>query len=166
MSALLLDPPFLGVLTDPQDGEVPVPDDDINLPPGHPERRQVSNEILAFQIQTLQDSSITGHALIREQIKDGFSGVNGRLDKHDGLIADLREQLIKQNERTTVLEDFKREQERMAREENKSTQLSLQSAQLAAGNDRMTQFLIKAAMGMVLFLGAAIGVIKALGGLG
>jgi hypothetical protein len=128
------------------------------------ERRQVSNEVLAFQIQSLHDTVIANQAIVREQIKDGFAEVTRRLDKHDDLIAGLREQLVKIDTRTTALETFRSQEELRVAEQTRQNVLELASARDGAQSDRMTKFMTRAALGGVGLLVSAVTLIQAFGG--
>jgi hypothetical protein len=134
------------------------------LPPGHVERRQVSNEVLAFQIQSLHDTVIANQALLREQMKDGFADVNRRLDKHDELIAGVREEMVRIDARTASLEQHRAEVDMRVAEETRQNVLELATARDGAQNDRITTFITRAAVGSLGVLVAVVGLVQAFGG--
>jgi hypothetical protein len=135
------------------------------LPPGHVERRQVSNEVLAFQIQSLHDTVIANQALLREQMKDGFTDVNKRLDRHDELIAGVREEMVRIDARTASLEQHRAEVDMRVAEETRQNVLELATARDGAQNDRITTWFTRVAIGGVAFLLTAVSLIQAFGGL-
>lgn len=135
------------------------------LPPGHVERRQVSNEVLAFQIQSLHDTVIANQALLREQMKEGFADANKRLDKHGDLIGGLREEIVRIDARTASLEAHRAELEVLRAEETRQNVLELATARDGAQNDRITTWFTRAAIGGVGFLLTAVTLIQAFGGL-
>lgn len=140
-------------------------EDPGRLPPGHVERRQVSNEVLAFQIQSLHDTVIANQALLREQMKDGFMAVNTRLDRHDQLIAGVREEMVRIDARTASLEAHRVEVDLRSAEETRQNVLELATARDGATNDRITTWFTRAAVGGVAFLLTCVTLIQAFGGL-
>lgn len=134
------------------------------LPPGHVERRQVSNEVLAYQIQSLHDTVIANQALLREQMKDGFADVNKRLDRHDQLIAGVREEMVRIDARTASLEAHRNELDLRIAEETRQNVLELATARDGATNDRITTFITRAAMGSLGVLVMVVGLVQAFGG--
>lgn len=139
-------------------------EDPGRLPPGHVERRQVSNEVLAFQIQSLHDTVIANQAIVREQIKDGFAEITRRLDKHDDLIGSLEKQLVKIDTRTTALEDFRAKEEIRVAEVTRQNVLELATARDGAQSDRMTRFFTRVAIAGVGLLVSAVTLVQAFGG--
>lgn len=140
-------------------------EDPGRLPPGHVERRQVSNEVLAFQIQSLHDTVIANQAILREQMKDGFVEVNRRLDKHDDLIAGVREQLVRIDARTTSLETFRADEEQRMAEQTRQNVLELATARDGDQNDRITRFMTRVAIAGVGLLVSVVTLFQAFGGL-
>lgn len=139
-------------------------DEAPRLPPGHVERRAVSNEVLAFQIQSLQETVIAGQALAREQLRDGFADVTKRLDKHDEHIAQIREQMVRVDARTVALEGFKQEMEAAELASTRQNVLELATARDGALNDRMSSFIARIAIASLSASGVVIGIIAATGG--
>lgn len=126
------------------------------LPHGHVERQRVSNEVLAFQLTTLQEAQTSQNALLRDQIREGFGEIKQTLNKHTEQISEIKIDMASWAARTAALEQFRAEIEDRERETAKQTVLELQTA--SAGADDARTFRILAGVAVTV-LTLAIGVL-------
>lgn len=137
-------------------------DEPTRLPPGHVERRQVSNEILAFQLTTLQDAQTTQMALLRDMIREGFADQRQTLDKHTEQISEIKIAMAEQAARTSALETFRTEIEERERKDREQTVRDLQTASTGAGDARMFRILAGIAVTLITLAIGVLGTYAAL----
>lgn len=117
-------------------------DDPGRLPPGHVERRQVSNEVLAFQLTTLQEAQTLQSALLRDDIKEGFARMQSVLDKHTDQIGSIYVQLANMDARTTALEAYRAEIEAATLKETERVAQEARTASVDQNSLRMLRLLV------------------------
>jgi len=145
----------------PQHTEVSNVSED-RLPPGHVERRAVSNEVLAFQLTVLQEAQTTQSALLRDLIKEGFADQRQTLEKHSEQISEIKIALAAQDARTTALEQFRAEVDDRERKASEQAAKDLQTTSAAAGDARMFRLLAGIAVTVLTLALAVIGTYAAL----
>lgn len=136
----------------------------MNPLPADPERRSISNEVLAFQLTTLQEAQTAQNALLREDIREGFSDVRAILNQHTADIGELKIQLAKIDGRTTALEQFRVDSDRRREEEVRR----VAEEQRASGEEvDQLRFYKLLGGGFVAFVGIGatiLGIITTIGG--
>lgn len=138
--------------------------DEEDFPPGHHERRQVSNAMLAFQIDTLSQSVTGQMALLREMFKDLGITLNARLDKHDTVLVEIQKDIARIDTRTTTLEEAKREQEALQAKSNERSLIELATARAGSASNDFNTRLAKIAFGILSVVVSALAIYAAIGG--
>jgi hypothetical protein len=123
------------------------------------ERRAISNEVLAFQLTTLQEAQTAQSALLREQIREGFADQRAILNQHTVDIGDLKISMARIDARTTALEAFRSDTERRREEDVRRVEGEQRHGETEVAQLRFYKWV---GGGLVALLGVAISVLTIL----